>query len=125
MMAEETEKFMADIASCKNLTGASDADVEDLYNRKLPANRAAKCFNKCMFTKLEIVSYRAGSVLSNSCSIYKFSFLQFKDGKLSQDGLVKIVEMDKSDLRGKDGRSLSESMKDILDECSKIVDADT
>lgn len=49
---------------------------------------------------------------------------QFKDGKFSADGLIKIVQMEKSNLKGKDGKSLIDSMKDIVGECTNVTDPD-
>ncbi|XP_037036878.1 general odorant-binding protein 19d-like [Bradysia coprophila] len=101
-MSKETEKILADIGICKNETGASDADIEELHNRGIPTTKVGKCFNKCMFNRLEIL----------------------KDGKLSPEGLIKVIEMDKSDLRAKDGKTLLDSMKDIIGECNKVTDTD-
>lgn len=56
MSPEESEKFFTYIQICKNETGATEADVGDLYNRVLPTTKPAKCLNACVFDKIEIVS---------------------------------------------------------------------
>nr|AWC08459.1 odorant-binding protein 48 [Bradysia odoriphaga] len=101
-MSEEMEKLVADINICKNETGATDADIEELHNRNIPTTKVGKCFNKCIFNRIEIL----------------------KDSKFSPEGLIKIMEMDKSNLRAKDGKTLLESMKDIIGECDKVTDTD-
>lgn len=47
-----------------------------------------------------------------------------KEGKLVPANLIKIVEMDKTDLIGKDGKMLKASMNDIIAECNDVTDAD-
>lgn len=57
MSAQESDKFMNDVYACKNETGATDMDMEDLYNRNLPTTKQAKCLNACVFKKLDLVSF--------------------------------------------------------------------
>lgn len=64
MSPEESEMFMTDVHLCKNETGATDADVADLYNRVLPTTKPAKCFNACVFDKIEIVSHPTDHITS-------------------------------------------------------------
>ncbi len=47
-----------------------------------------------------------------------------KDGKFSPENLNKLIAMDKSGLKGKDGKSLMDSMMDINSECKDITDPD-
>lgn len=46
------------------------------------------------------------------------------EGKLVPANLIKIVEMDNAILKGKDGKTLTESMNDIIAECKDIADPD-
>lgn len=56
MSPEDNEKFVTGIHLCQKESGASDADVSDLYSRVMPTTKPAKCFNECILGKLEIVS---------------------------------------------------------------------
>lgn len=46
------------------------------------------------------------------------------DGKFVPGNLIKVVEMDKTELKGKDGKTLIDSVKDIMAECKDIADPD-
>lgn len=47
-----------------------------------------------------------------------------KDGKLVPANLIKVVELDKTELKGKDGKILLDSIKDIIAECNDVADTD-
>lgn len=46
------------------------------------------------------------------------------DGKFVPANLIKVVEMEKSELKGKDGKNLMDSMNDFIAECKDIADPD-
>lgn len=56
MSPEDNEKFMANIQLCQKESGASEADISDLFSRVMPTTKPAKCFNECIMNKLEMVS---------------------------------------------------------------------
>ncbi|KAJ6636628.1 General odorant-binding protein 19d [Pseudolycoriella hygida] len=101
-MTPEHAKFIGEVNKCKTESGATDEEVEDLYNRIIPTTKSAKCFNACVMEKTQIL----------------------QGGKFVPDNLNKIVEMDKTNLKGKDGKTLVEAMNDINAECKDIVDSD-
>lgn len=44
--------------SCKGVVGASDHDVNEVLDRKIPSSHNGKCLLKCAYEKVGIVSYR-------------------------------------------------------------------
>lgn len=56
MSSEESEDAYMDSTDCKNETGASDKDLEEIINRTGPTTKTAKCFTACHLNKLGVVS---------------------------------------------------------------------
>lgn len=54
--AEGKEMLKGMAADCKEKEGASDADVEEMINKKIPTNKPAKCLNACMMDQFGVVS---------------------------------------------------------------------
>lgn len=44
-------------AECKEKEGASDAEVDDMVDKKMPSTKPAKCLNACMMEQFGIVLY--------------------------------------------------------------------
>lgn len=98
MSAEERktmEKSM--LTECKAKEGGTDADIENLMAREMPATQSAKCMNACMVETVGLV----------------------KNGKPSIEGAVELAKM------AYDGDEKAMKIaKEIGTECASVADAD-
>lgn len=56
--AEGKEMLKGMAAECKTKEGATDADVDDMVDKKLPSTKPAKCLNACMMEQFGVVCDR-------------------------------------------------------------------
>jgi len=96
------DQFGLDVEACRNETGASITDLNELDARMIPTTKIAKCFNACVMNKLGIM----------------------KENQFVPDELIKFAEMDDSMLKGTDGKTLKDATKDIVGDCKAVADPD-
>lgn len=53
---EGKDMIRAMAADCKAETGASDSDVDNMIDKKMPDSKPAKCLNACMMKLFNIVN---------------------------------------------------------------------
>lgn len=106
---------------CKDSVQATDNDVNDILDRKIPENRNGKCLLACAHEKVGIVWFNNISILkivNNNWWTLSIS-LQITDGKFSIDGMKALGAKELE----KDPKALG-ILNEMISDCESVSDPD-
>lgn len=113
--------FKSVASECAAKEGATSADVDDAYSKKMPSSTGAKCMHACIGETIGAVSQmtfknKIQQILINCGNLFRF---KTKNSQMNVDGVVALAKM----AFGDDAAKL-QTARDIASDCIGVTDGD-